>query len=113
MRYNRIAVEEEKPKKGICENYKPPFIGSYVIEEDKVNSVSMIVNKDSTWSKENDYYQIVEWPNGEGYDLTMQRMNGGTERISLHHVDVGAFLKLLMNIGAIDDNALLNIVEKE
>jgi len=113
MRYNRIEVEDETPKKGICASYKPSFIDSYVIEENKVNSVSLIVTENSTWTKKNDYYQIVEWPNGEGYDLTMQRMDGGTERISLHHVDVGAFLKLFMDIGAIDDNALLNIVEKE
>ena len=113
MRYNRIEVEDETPKKGICASYKPSFIDSYVIEENKVNSVSLIVTENSTWTKKNDYYQIVEWPNGEGYDLTMQRMDGGTERISLHHVDVGAFLKLFMDIGAIDDNALLNIVERE
>jgi hypothetical protein len=110
-RYNRIKVEEEKPKGGICDNYKPPFIEDYEIEEVKVNSVSLIVREDSTWTKKHDYYQIVEWPNGEGYDLTMQRANGEAERISLHHVDVGAFLRLLMDIGAIDDNGLLNIIE--
>jgi hypothetical protein len=110
-RFKGIKVEEETPKKSICDNYKPHFIDSYEIEENKLNSVSLIVKEDSIWSKKNDYYQVVEWPNGEGYDLTMNRMNSGNETISLHHVDVGAFLKLLMDIGAIDDDSLLNVIE--
>lgn len=110
-KFKEIKVKEKTPRKSICDNYKPHFIDSYEIEENKLNSVSLLVKKDSIWSKKGDYYQIVEWPNGEGYDLTMYRMNSGNETISLLHVDVGAFLKLLMDIGAIDDDSLLNITE--
>ena len=46
-------------------------------------------------SSDNDYMEVTEWSNGEGYDVCIDRKNGG-EKFSLTHGEV-ELLTVLLN----------------
>ena len=111
----RLQLEAEELKKSndpICDNFKPSFLGEYKIENNQRKSWALCVNKDDTWSKNGDFYEVTEWANGEGWDITIER-HYRREQISLHFTDLEAVLKVLMTAGAINDNQLLNKTEDE
>jgi hypothetical protein len=111
----RLQLEAEELKKSndpICDNFKPSFLGEYKIENNQRKSWALCVNKDDTWSKNGDFYEVTEWANGEGWDITIER-HDRREQISLHFTDLEAVLKVLMTAGAINDNQLLNKTEDE
>jgi hypothetical protein len=107
----KIKSTGTKKHKKICDNYVPDFVGKYEIEKKKISSYTLSLKEDSVFSKKSDNYQVTEWPNGEGYDLFLDRASGSTQTMSLHHVEVGVFLKLLMEAGAITDGILLNDID--
>lgn len=45
-------------------------------------------------SGENDYMEVTEWSNGEGYDIMIDRKNSG-EKFSLTHGEVELLMVLL------------------
>ena len=104
----KIKSTGTKKHKKICDAYVPGFVGEYGVEKIKISSYMISLKEDSLFTKKSDNYQVTEWPNGEGYDLFLDRANGSTQTMSLHHVEVGVFLKLLMEAGAITDGILLN-----
>jgi hypothetical protein len=107
----KIKNPGSKKSKNICDNYVPDFVKKYELEKTKVTTYSIHITEDCVFTKKNDYYQVTEWVNGEGYDLFVERTNGGSQSISLHHAEVGVFLKLLMEAGAITDGILLNDID--
>ena len=111
----RLQLEAEELKKSndpICDNFKPSFLGEYKIENNQRKSWALSVNQDDTWSKRGDFYEVTEWANGEGWDITIE-CKDRREQISLHFTDLEALLKVLMTAGAITDNQLLNKIEEE
>ena len=103
-----MAKSIEETPESICDNYEPEFLGKYELEEATRKSWSLHVKEDAAWSKKHDYYEVTEWANGEGWDISIERMNSSRSHISLHFTDVEAVLKLLMTAGAITDHGLLN-----
>jgi hypothetical protein len=109
----QLEAEDLKPDTApICDNFKPSFLGEYKIGSNQRKSWELFVNEDDTWSKKGDFYEVTEWANGEGWDITIERKDR-REQISLHFTDLEALLKLLMTAGAITDNQLLNKNEDE
>jgi hypothetical protein len=45
-------------------------------------------------SRNNDYMEVTEWSNGEGYDICIDRKNGG-EKFSLTYGEVELLMILL------------------
>ena len=45
-------------------------------------------------SSDNDYMEVTEWSNGEGYDICIDRKNGG-EKFSLTYGEVELLMVLL------------------
>ena len=45
-------------------------------------------------SSDNDYMEVTEWSNGEGYDICIDRKNGG-EKFSLSYGEVELLMVLL------------------
>ena len=74
----------------------------YEIEKSSLNSVSLLLNEDSVWGKKWDYYEVTEWKNGEGYDISIEKKNSGRQTFSMHFSDLEIFMKLLVEIGAAD-----------
>jgi hypothetical protein len=107
----KIKNPGSKKSKNICDNYVPDFVKKYELEKTKVSAYSIHITEDCVFTKKSDYYQVTEWGNGEGYDLFVDKANGGSQSISLHHAEVGVFLKLLMEAGAITDGILLNDID--
>ena len=93
----------KKLKKG-SKKFNLLYNEDYEIEKSRLNSVSLLLNEDSTWGKKFDYYEVTEWKNGEGYDISMERKNGGRQNLSVHFSDLEIFIKLLIEIKAMDED---------
>jgi hypothetical protein len=111
-RLQREADHLKTSNDPICDNFKPSFLGEYKIENNQRKSWALCVNTDDTWSKKGDFYEVTEWANGEGWDITIERSHS-KDQISLHFTDLEALLKLLMTAGAITDNQLLNKINED
>ena len=91
----------KKLKRG-QEKFSLHFNENYRVEKSKLNSVSLLLKEDSTWGKKRDYYEVTEWKNGEGYDISFGKENGNSQKFTMHFSELEIFIKLLIEIGAID-----------
>jgi len=93
----------KKLKKG-SKKFNLLYNEDYEIEKSSLNSVSLLLKDDSVWGKKWDYYEVTEWKNGEGYDIFFEKKNAGRQAFSIHFSDLEVFMKLLIEIGAVDSD---------
>lgn len=91
----------KKLKKG-AKKFNLLFNEDYEVEKSKLNSVSLLLNEDSVWGRKSDYYEVTEWKNGEGYEISIEKKNGCRQNFSIHFSELEIFMKLLIEIGAVD-----------
>ena len=64
------------------------------IKVDQRRAVFSELKKYCHMSSDNDYMEVTEWSNGEGYDICIDRKDGG-EKFSLSYGEVELLMVLL------------------
>ena len=95
-------IQNFKKLKKDSKNFNLLFNDNCEIEKSRLNSVSLLLREDSAWGKKFDYYEVTEWKNGEGYDISVEKKNCGRQTFSMHISDLEIFMKLLIEIKAVD-----------
>lgn len=59
---------------------------------------ALFKNMTDAWHKKNDYIEVTEWSNGEGWDVCINADNEGTQRFSLHFTEFRELKKLIKKL---------------